>query len=153
MASMGVNADVHSSRHFPVPRGFTPEGVDKDLFDKNTLHLITHALPTFYQKIFLHLLYYATTGPSTTMQPGLFKERGESKNEAIILLKNVAALSKTPGSPVGPETYHKAIPILEVLKVLRREFHKGYIEVRMSLGKRGAWIPEFLVCRERSMIV
>jgi len=138
--------DAHpASRTLPIPTGFTPEGIHEGLFDENTLYLITHALPERYQQIFLHLLYYATADPKTTMQPSLFEATGESNGEAIILYKSVAELAKTPNSPAGPETYQKGIVLFEAINVVSRTFHHGYTEVRMPLGKREILLPALLL--------
>jgi hypothetical protein len=133
-----------ASQNLPIPLGFNPEGIEEGLFDENTLYLIKSALPETYYHVFLHLLYHATTDPRSTMQPSLFAQTGEGQNEAIILYRSVAELSKSPRSPAGPETYHKAILIFEALGVIHRTFHRGFTEVRMPLGKREILIPSLL---------
>lgn len=140
-----TSSEAHQSVNtLPVPTGFVPEGVDKALLDANTLYLIQEALPAKYQAIFTHLLYYGTTDPKTTMQRSLFEAIGEGNHEVIILYKSVDALSKSPRSPAGPETYHKGILLYEALKLIRRIFHKGYTEIRISLGNREIHVQALL---------
>jgi hypothetical protein len=137
-------AHPSASRGLPIPSDFAPEGIEERLVDENTLYLVRNALPEIYYQIFLHLLYYATTDPRSSMQPSLFAKVGGESGEAIILYRSVAELSKSPHSPAGPETYHKAILILEALKIIRRIFHRGFTEVRMPLGRREILIPALL---------
>ncbi len=134
-----------ASSHLPVPQGFLPEGGSERCIDQETLYLLKHALPPNYQGIFAHLLFYATLSPRTSMQPSLFHATGEANNEAIVLISSVDALAKSPGSPCGPETYHKGILAMEALKIIRRKFHRGYTEIRIPLGKREIHIPSLLL--------
>jgi len=77
----------------PLPFGFTPEGVEIALIDQRTLSLVEHAVPGG-RDVFVHLLYYATISPQTTMQRSLFAATGESNDEAIALISSVEVLAK-----------------------------------------------------------
>lgn len=130
-----------------VPAGYCPEGIANTqmnkLFDENTCYLL-QALPKQYMAIFLHLIRYATLDARSSMQLSLFSAIGENNHEAIILYKSTSELAKTANSPAGPETYGKAILIFEALQIIRRKFHRGYTEIRISLGKREILIPAML---------
>jgi hypothetical protein len=133
-------------QNLPVPDGFAPEGVAEACIDETTLSLVQSALPPCIggRDLFVHLLYYATLDPKTTMQYSLFHTTGEINHEAIVLIRSVDALAKSPGSKWGPETYHKALLVIEALGVIRRVFHRTYTEIRIPLGKREIHLPTLL---------
>jgi hypothetical protein len=133
-------------QNLPVPDGFEPEGVAEACIDETTLYLVQSALPPRIggRDLFVHLLYYATLDPKTTMQYSLFHATGEASNEAIVLITSVNALAKSPGSKCGRETYHKALLVIEALGVIRRIFHRTYTEIRIPLGKREIHLPTLL---------
>jgi len=128
----------------PLPFGFTPEGVEIALIDQRTLSLVEHAVPGG-RDVFVHLLYYATISPQTTMQRSLFAATGESNDEAIALISSVEVLAKSPNSPFrSPDAYQRRLLALESLQVVRRIFHRSYTELRIPLRSRVLHIPSLL---------
>lgn len=128
----------------PLPHGYAPEGVSETIIDPATLRLI-EILPGG-RELFVHILHYATLDPKTTMQRSLFHATGEGNNEAIVLIKNVEALAKSPNSPFkSPDAYDRRLIALETLKVIRRKVHRAsYTEIRISLGKRSIHVPSVM---------
>ncbi len=129
----------------PVPDGYSPEGVAEAVIDPIIKYLIEQLIPGGWD-VLVHILYYATVDPRTTMQKSLFHATGEANNEAIVLISAVEALAKTPNSPFrSPDAYSRRLVALETLKVIRRTFHRTFTEVRISLGTRSIYVPSLLV--------